>query len=768
MHKALRNACFRGAFFLKTSDAFLSLKCKKALLFLFHCAIFHISAEGDFQKIRVEGGFIKLIRKFREWSSLSITKHTKWFLFLGIVLFNVFFILLASLLLMKLTGNDEFGFFNGVFRTFTMILDAGCIENLVDPDLRNRALAVSCIVVILIGTLTFTGALIGFITNFISGIIENVDAGKRRIIATNHTIILNWNTRASEIINDLLYKEEKQKVVVLVDHGKDEIVKEIDERLTETVRRENREIIRKAEKMNPISQFFYYQTHRFKKNIMVIVREGDVFSTKQLEDISLKHARSIVILGGDINNTVCKFETRERLDLQKKGNALTIKTLMQVADITAANDSNDDQTIVVEITDEWTKDLVNRIIKAKENLGDGEHGAKNHIVPVDVNKTLGQILSQFSLMPELNDVYSNLFSNKGAAFYCSPSKGKEESIEKYLENHFHAIPLTRMEINEKLYRYFVAEKHSDGTLTGRQKVEPINIQMNPSYDNGTKNIVILGHNSKMHEIMEGFESFKREWSSSENKLKITVIDDEDSLEKMNHYENHSFVTTYAADIYEKDRISKKIREIVDSSNTDTSVLILSDDDVLKEDIDANALTNLIYLHDIILEKIQKGKETGIPFDTESIDVIVEIIDPKHHDVVRSYSQNNVVISNRYISKMITQISDSFEIYSFYQDILSYDEIQEFEDETNYESYEIYLKEAVRFFNKIPEKCTAAQLIRAVYEQSVDPEVFKSQLNPTLVLGYVRPHKGMTLFVGNQNDLDVELEPKDKLIVFSLH
>ena len=714
-----------------------------------------------------------MIRKFKEWYSINITKHTKWFLFFGILVLNILFIVVASMVLKQITQvtqGKEIGFFEGIYNTITMILDAGCIENMVEDAAATRNLAIACIIVILVGTLTFTGALIGFITNLISGIIDNVDAGRRRMNASNHTVILNWNTRASEIINDLLYKPDKQEVIVLVENGKESIQKEIDERITGTIRRERRKTHDDARKMGGLKGLFYELTHRFRNTVTVIVREGDVFSTKQLEDISLKHAKSVVILGNDVNNTVCKFETRDRLESLKKGNSLTVKTLMQVADMTAAEDSNDDQTIVVEITDGWTMDLVKRIIKAKESQASDGHRAKNNIVAVDVNKTLGQILSQFSLMPELNSVYSELFSNKGAAFYCTPATGEEEKIEDYFEDHFHAIPLTRMRVKGDLSRYFVAEEQRDGSYTSRQKCDPITVDMNPDYDNGTKNVIILGHNSKMKEIMEGFESFKREWSDSTNELKITVIDDEASLDKMDHYRDHAFVTTYDADIYDKDRISNKIREIVDANTSDTSVLILSDDSVLKEDIDANALTNLVYLQDIILEKIENGKKTGVPFDTESIDVIVEIIYPKHEDVVRSYSTNNVVISNRYISKMITQISDSFELYSFYQDILSYDDDQEDQDATAFESYEVYLKEASRFFNTIPGKCTAAQLIRAVYKQSIDPAVFTNQINPTLLLGYVRPHdtQPMHLFTGNQNDIELELTPRDKLIVYSLH
>ncbi len=709
----------------------------------------------------------RFLYKVKELWSVGITKRTKLFLIGAIFFINVLFVLIASAVLIRLSGNAGMSFPESAYYIITMILDAGCIENAV-AQTSNPAVPVVCICFILLGTLSFTGAFIGFITNVISDIIDSVVQGKRRMYSSGHTVILNWNTRASEIVNDLLFKQEPEKVIVLVPEGKEDVQKEVEERLIDTVRRERAAVREQSRAMRLLPRLVYRIRHRFRNRLTVIVREGDVFSTKQLEDISLKYAKSVIILGNDGNSMPCRFAQAERSEILQKGNSLTVKTLMQVAEMTAAADSNDDQTIVVEITDEWTKGLVGRIIKAKESHKDGERPAKNNIVPVDVNKILGQILAQFSLMPELNAVYSELFSNKGAAFYCAPATGSEETVQEYFDTHCRAIPLNILKVKDKKYRYFVAEEHRDGTALCRENCEPVSVELNPYYSNGVKTVIILGHNSKMKELMEGFESFKREWSDNTTELKITVIDDEESLKKMDYYRGHPFVTTYAADIYEKDRISDKIREIVSGNETDTSVLILSDDSVAREDVDAGALTNLVYLHDIILEKIAEAEKTGRPFDTESIDVIVEIIDPKHHDVVRSYSKNNVVISNRYISKMITQISESFELYEFYQDILSYDELQADRDNTDYESYEVYLKDVTRFFKKIPEKCTAAQLIRAVYKASVDPDVFENQKNPTFVLGYVRAYEGMTLFTGDQNDIEVELHPRDKLIVYSLH
>ena len=68
----------------------------------------------------------------------------------------------------------------------------------------------------------------------------------------------------------------------------------------------------------------------------------------------------------------------------------------QESELTGLEDSWDNQKVIVEVEDPWTMQLVSRVIEHKESHG------KSYIVPVSVDHILGQILSQFSIMPELN------------------------------------------------------------------------------------------------------------------------------------------------------------------------------------------------------------------------------------------------------------------------------------------------------------------------------------------------------------------------------
>ena len=701
-------------------------------------------------------------RKFQEWFSIQLAKYPGRMVLFAILIFNVvfFFFAAAVISLLSLSANlPNISYVRALYLTVTMVLDAGCIGEVTAGFTETGvAITVACLVIIVVGMISFTGAVIGYVTNYISHFIESSNAGKRKLRLSNHTLILNWNTRASEIVNDLLYSTEPQRVVVLVSSRKEEIEKEIEDRLSDTVARENRELEEKYASYPFFKRRRLLRKEKFKRNLTIVVREGDVFSSKQLQDASVEYAKAVIILGNDINNTLCKFEQREKNEAFEKGNAQTIKTLMQVADMTAAESSADNQRIIVEITDDWTLDLVERIIAAKQVDG------KCNIVPVKVNRVLGQILSQFSLMPELNMVYRELFSNKGAAFYSvkKPTEDDDAYIKRYLAIHKHAIPLTFMEGKEGSHMYFSADSERD--IQRKSTVEPsdYSVKLNRDYWIVKKNVVILGHNSKCRDIMQGFAAFVSEWGrEGEDIVNLIVIDDQKNLEKMGYYEEYPFVKrTVAAEIYDKDLICSTIEEFVDSNEEDTSVLILSDDSALSDNIDAGALANLVYVQDIINRRLKEDPS----FDPYRIDMVVEIIDPKHHDIVNSYNVNNVVISNRYISKMITQISEKEALFEFYSDILTYDA----EGSDGYQSKEIYVKKLTRFFEEIPEKCTAREFIRAVYDASTDESIPKEKQNPTIALGYVKHGGEMVLFSGDQAQIEVELEERDKIIVFSNH
>lgn len=680
-----------------------------------------------------------MFRKIRERLSLNAIKNPRGIVLSYIIVFNAAILFLNSFIIFILLHNNatEIGFWRVLYYTVGMILDAGMIENIVDLNESSLILITICLITIIIGSITFTGAVIGYVTNYISGFVDGANMNSRRLIASDHTVILNWNSRASEIINDMLYTQRKETIVVMVNSDAERIRSEINERLYLTLKTEK----------------------NLKIKLSVVVKEGSTYSIKMLQDISLEKAKTVIILGDDETGSVCKLEEIEREN--KSGNANTIKTLVQVSQITSSEQSSDNQRIIVETNDQWTGNLVDKIISHKEVL------EKCNIVPVSVNCILGQLLSQFCIFPELNMVYSNLFSNKGAEFFCIPtgdmktSGDEEEDLKQILDCNDNIVPLAFLDSKTGPMFYYMALEEKDyyrfGSDSG-EKSASVKVRIRPNYGRQKKNVIILGHNSKITDIMNGFNSFREEWKTEDGSeiLNILVIDDEKSLEQNNNYKEYSYITKcIAAEIYDTDKIKNAIIDFVDTYEEDTSILILSDDHVCEKDVDSYALTNLIYVHDIICDKVKENPD----FDTEKIDVIVEILNPKNYDVVSNYNVNNIVISNRYISKMVTQIGEKIELFEFYNDILKYDD--ELEEDDAYGSREIYIRQVKDYLEEIPPKCSAYDLIRAVYDAS-------PKGNKSILLGVTKSGGIVDLFERDQRTHMVELGPKDKLVIYSKH
>ena len=150
---------------------------------------------------------IIMFNRIREWFSIRLAKNPGQIVLLSILFFNVVFLLLSAFIIsrMSLTGTEHLGFLQSAYYTISMILDAGGVAYVVeDIGPQNAAIAIVCLLIVIIGMISFTGAVIGYITNYISSFIESSNAGNHKLHISGHFVILNWNSRALEIVNDIL------------------------------------------------------------------------------------------------------------------------------------------------------------------------------------------------------------------------------------------------------------------------------------------------------------------------------------------------------------------------------------------------------------------------------------------------------------------------------------------------------------------------------------------------------------------------------------
>ena len=311
------------------------------------------------------------------------------------------------------------------------------------------------------------------------------------------------------------------------------------------------------------------------------------------------------------------------------------------------------------------------------------------------------------------------------------------------------------------YYYYMANDIKDIQHTSDKSKQFCKLELNKDYWIHEKYVLILGCNSRIENILNSFSSFCNEWTDPNHHqiLHVTILDGDERILQSHFSERYPFVDAcISTEVQDESMINTVITDFVNAHPEDSSILILSDDNADSDNIDAEALTYLIYAKDIIA-RARKNKRN----EQFNVDIIVEIIDPKHYDIVKSYDINNVVISNRYISKMITQISENYALYNFYVDMMTYDDA----DTIGYDSNEVYIKKAGDYYSTLPAKdSTMLAVIQNTYTAS--KHFWSSKNDFALLLGYVDTLGKMHLFHGDLAKQTINISAEDKIIVYTNH
>ena len=659
------------------------------------------------------------MEKIKRWISTKAYKKIKLFIFCFIVLFNILAIFTGGIIIHFASPESFESVGSGMWQIFTDILDPGFLSNNSATLDGGTTFTKSVeVIIILICMVTFTGAIIGYISNMITSIIENSTRGPKRMYLKDHILILNWNNQAAGIISEYLYTEICEDVVVLTTSDRDKVTKEIEDSIFEN------------------------GYNKKQKNVNFVVKQGEPFSYSELDAICAKEAKIIIVLS-DKN--------------PDDGNLRTLKTVMMVSQM---NSHRDDCTIVVETDNHNIYELVCRI---KENNS-------NRIIPAYLNKLLGKLLAHTALQPELNTVFAELFSHKGNEFYSVPlnelgevgkQSSEEDIITGFLEKYNRAIPLiTSKSFNNDMSDIlFVLSGQKSHTLSKRDEKIDINqlpeVKFKDTYVVPKKIIVLLGSNSKMKYIINSFNAYVKNYG--EDKLIVYLVDVETHLKNV---PDHSFIRkVYIADRYDVLEI-RKVMNSFDPREIDT-IAILSDDMVSSAEYDSGALISLIDINKE-LEKIEKELRP---------EIIVEILNPKNHEIVQQYNIDNVIVSNKYISSMVAQLGDDGAIFELIYDILTFDyEMDDFEQtySSNDDSRELYIKRCGDYFEKLPSFSSVRELVLSIYISSGKKDIpigiicDKSDKNFNLVTTKDK----YTFFDDIDKNIDISLSEDSKLVIFS--
>lgn len=391
----------------------------------------------------------------------------------------------------------------------------------------------------------------------------------------------------------------------------------------------------------------------------------------------------------DCKTIIILDDEKTEIENVKHQDIFAIKSLMLLNQF----DIKPKQTIIVEIKSILSKHMIDTYISKNMKLS-------SQIIPILPDELMGRLIAQTILMPILNEVYAELFSFKGAEFY---STNQTDPLE-YMKTHPKAIPI--YELNNQL---FILSESYQSTLEKRtiplQDFQKITFNKDSRYQD--RHLVVIGKNNKLEFILDSIYHYERE--------------------------NHTHVFVTLIENVEPTQIFESLEKL---EKIDT-ILILSDDELEVKDYDSDVLITLLLTQDIVKK--------------HQADVVIELLNPKHYDIAKCYNVTNTIISNEYISHIITQLSKNRTLYPLYQDLLTYDA-----EDAETETYEVYAYKAKDIF-KMDEPLKFSSIALFIYS------CYQSSHQEIVVIGLYQANQTQ-IFKGDlDKQQDIIIEKEDTII-----
>ena len=325
----------------------------------------------------------------------------------------------------------------------------------------NRMMMVLAVIVVILGMILFSGAIIATVTTALRTFIDKKSKAKGKIIVNNHFVILNWNSKVPEMIYNLMLKGFKKNIVILSDRNKEYIEAEL-------------------------KSLFLTNEVDAKIKANLIIKEGDSLLRGNLEDISIEEASQICIMARE-----------DMVDVDDdniiNSDLLNLKIVLKLGSFKL----KDGCQIVVETQSDETRAQIESLSHKITSL------KKLNITPISFNKKIGQIIAQSLVMPHMSNLYSELFSFEGSEFYSIESK---DEIEEFLKTHNNSIPVYKEDKN--LFVLAAGEENLDDKRPEEYSTDR-NLEINNEHGSAQISIFIIGENSKTEFLLNSLERMQK-------------------------------------------------------------------------------------------------------------------------------------------------------------------------------------------------------------------------------------------------------------------
>ncbi len=544
---------------------------------------------------------------------------------------------------------ENSGFFANLYITFLQLTDPG---NMAQDIQSSPWYKVFAVLAGLAGIIMLS-ALIAFITTSMDQKINELKRGHSKVIENNHTLILGWNEqRIVEIIRELILANESEDdacVVILADKDKEEM----DDALRLSI---------------PNS-----------KTTRLVTRSGNVSTIANLDMVSIERCKSVIILA-DCEDT----------DSAAKKASSDAKAIQTVLATTGKGPDDEDFNIVVEIFNPTHREIVKSTFP-------------EHVVTVNTSDILAKLLVQTSRSIGLSVVYNEILSFDGCEMYFHTDDWGEINFGQLGYHFSDGVPMgVRQADGGLIMNPEVTYKMRDGDdilivadddSTIEYQSEVVAIPDNYELAGGRlpqriERELVLGWNHKSAIILREFADYVEEGSEIHILLKTPSDNQRKEITTLNND-----LDGIDLKLIEKDRLDRDELMKLKPFSYDNIIILASNDgetdNIDAQHVDSENIVALLLLRSIFNVYPEESKKTKL---------ITEVLDSQNYPLVARAGVKDVIISNRLVSMIMAQISESRDIQKVYDDIFQED------------GSEIYLKPAKLYFKSFPIDVSFADMM----------------------------------------------------------
>ncbi len=523
-----------------------------------------------------------------------------------------------------------------------------------------------------LGGIFIISAFIGVISNGLFTRLENLQRGRSFVVEENHTVILGWHEKVFTIVKELCIANQNKQdscIVIMGEMDKISMVESINEKLPS------------------------------KCTTRIVCRNGSPIDQTSLNLLNLNSAKSIIVIS----------------PLSDDPDAEVIKTCLAI--IRNPNRLNKDFHIVAEL-------------REAKNLSVAKIVGGNEVEWVLSENIIAKMIAQTCYQPGLSTIFTDFmdFSGDEVYFFDHHSligKTFGEILNLFEKNAVLGIlldneapilnPSMDTIIKEKDKIFLLAEDDDHITLSNYEK-EMIDFEIIRNINSVSEKpgkILILGWNSRANQLLLEMDHYIPKGSQIQILINNSLVCNSDFIKELR-------LVNADVKILNGNTTDRNLLNDLDLSNFNHIILLSFSDKLSQQTADSKTLITLLHLRDIA------SNVDGCQYS-----ILTEMLDIRNLELAEVTKADDFIVSDRFISLLISQISERKALGGVFRDIF------------NSEGSEIYLKPAQNYIdlNKDVNFFTIVESARKRNEVAIGFRIGKDATNHKANYGIVlNPHK----------------------------